>query len=173
MPYRVNDNVFIYTKDEAGLALIASYSGGAVPTTASTFALGCELTNLSNGVVFRNLGTVAVPVWELNVGSTSDSRTIASVSNGTTEVSVFGATGLPYAITITGVYLIARDTTATNVTVEAPASTVVCTIAKGTVSGVLVGAATLANTAVPASTNVILDGSGAGVAQVFITYRRT
>jgi hypothetical protein len=101
----------------------------------------------------------------------ADEAIVSAVSNGTTAVSVFGADGLPFAITITGVYLIARDTTATNITVEAPATTVVATIAKGTTSGAMVGAASLANTSVAAGTNVILDGSSTGVAQVFITYR--
>ncbi len=98
---------------------------------------------------------------------------VSAVSNGTTAVSVFGASGLPYAINITGVYLIARDTTATNITVEAPASTVVCTIAKGATAGALVGASSLANnTGIAAGTDVIIDGSGAGVAQVFITFEK-
>lgn len=104
---------------------------------------------------------------------TDAEQIVTAVSNGTTEVSVFGASGLPYAITITGVYLIARDTTATNITVEAPASTVVCTIAKGATAGALVGASSLANnTNIPAGTNVIIDGSSTGIAQVFITYKR-
>lgn len=100
-----------------------------------------------------------------------DERIVSAVSNGTTAVSVFGASGLDFAITITGIFLIARDTSATNITVEAPASTVVATIAKGTSAGALVGATSLANTSVPAGTNVIIDGSGSGIAQVFITYR--
>jgi hypothetical protein len=96
---------------------------------------------------------------------------VSVVGNGTTAVSVFGANGLSRAIRITGVYLISRDTTAGNVTVEAPASTVVCTIAKGTAAGVLVGATSLANnTNIAAGTNVIIDCSSAGVAQVFISY---
>lgn len=94
-------------------------------------------------------------------------------TNGTTAVSVFGASGLPYAITITGVYLISLDTTAGNVTVEAPASTVVATIAKGTTAGAMVGATSLANTAVPAGTNVVVDSSTAGNAEVLITFRRS
>ncbi len=98
-------------------------------------------------------------------------QTVTVQGAGTTAVSVFGAAGLPYAINITGVYLISQDTTATNVTVEAPASTVVATIAKGTAAGAFVGAVSLANnTAIPAGTNVIIDGSGAGLAQVFITF---
>ena len=73
---------------------------------------------------------------------------------------------------IKGVFLIARDTTATNITVEAPASTVVCTIAKGVTAGALVGASSLANANVPAGTNVIIDGSSTGIAQVFVVYTK-
>lgn len=106
-------------------------------------------------------------------GITGTEQVVTAVSNGTTAVSVFGASGLGYAIDITGVFLIARDTTATNITVEAPASTTVCTIAKGTSAGALVGATSLANnTGIPAGTDVVIDGSGAGVAQVFITFKR-
>jgi hypothetical protein len=111
---------------------------------------------------------------EVDGGIVGQEQIVTAVSNGTTAVSVFGASGLPYAIDITGVYLISRDTTATNVTVEAPASTVVSTIAKGTAAGALVGASSLANnTSIAAGTDVILDGSGAGVAQVFITFKRS
>ena len=136
---------------------IENKSGVQVSDNTQVLKVGAGLSAVSN-----NQGSVVLQ---------NDEAIVSAVSSGTTAVSVFGATGLPFAITITGVYLISRDTTATNVTVEAPASTVVATIAKGTVAGVLVGAASLANTSVPANTNVILDGSGAGVAQVFITYR--
>lgn len=95
---------------------------------------------------------------------------VATNTNGTTAVSVFGASGLPTAITITGVFLISLDTTAGNITVENPASTVVCTIAKGTASGALVGATSLANTSVAAGTNLIVDSSSAGNAEVFIAF---
>lgn len=104
---------------------------------------------------------------------TTQEQTISAVSNGTTAVSVFGTAGLSYAIDITGVYLIARDTTATNITVEAPAATVVCTIAKGATAGALVGASSLSNnTGIAAGTNVVIDGSSTGIAQVFITYKK-
>lgn len=93
-------------------------------------------------------------------------------SNGTTAVSVFGSAGLSFPIVITGVSLVALDTTATNITVEAPASTVVTTIAKGVTAGALVGGVTLANTSVPAGTNVIVDGSSTGLARVTITYTK-
>lgn len=91
-------------------------------------------------------------------------------TDGTNAVSVFGTVGLPYAITIVGVTLVAQDTTAGNITVEAPAATVVVTIAKGATSGALVGGTTLANTVVPAATNVIVKSSSAGNARVSIQY---
>jgi len=96
--------------------------------------------------------------------------TVAADTNGTTAVSVFGASGLDTAITITGVFLVSQDTTAGNITVENPAATVVCTIAKGTSAGVTVGATTLSNTTVAAGTNVVVDSSSAGNARVFITF---
>jgi hypothetical protein len=96
--------------------------------------------------------------------------TVAANTNGTTAVSVFGASGLPVAVTITGVFLIAQDTTTGNITVENPASTVVCTIAKGATAGACVGATTLSNTTVAAGTNLVVDSSSAGNARVFITF---
>lgn len=136
---------------------IENKSGVQVGDNVQVLKAGANVTLVNN-----DQGTVTVK---------ADEAIVSAVSNGTTAVSVFGSAGLPFAITITGVYLIARDTTATNITVEAPASTVVATIAKGVTAGALVGASSLANTLVPANTNVILDGSSTGVAQVFITYR--
>jgi hypothetical protein len=137
---------------------IKDASGNEVVQNPSSIKMGSGITSSTD-----NQGEATLNLTE---------SVISAVSNGTTAVSVFGSAGLPYPITIKSVYLIARDTTATNITVEAPASTVVATIAKGTVAGVLVGATSLANTTVPANTNVILDGSSTGVAQVFITYSR-
>jgi hypothetical protein len=37
--------------------------GAGLPTTASTFAVGAVITDLSTGVKYTNTGTVAVPVW--------------------------------------------------------------------------------------------------------------
>src|SRR4051794_16026862 len=37
--------------------------GSGIPTTASTFALGAFMTDLSAGIRYVNIGTVAVPVW--------------------------------------------------------------------------------------------------------------
>jgi hypothetical protein len=37
--------------------------GSGIPTTASTFAIGASITDLSTGYTYINSGTVAVPVW--------------------------------------------------------------------------------------------------------------
>lgn len=37
--------------------------GAGIPTTASTFGVGCLITDRSTGYTYRNTGTVAVPVW--------------------------------------------------------------------------------------------------------------
>ena len=37
--------------------------GSGLPTTASTFAVGAKITDLSTGISYVNTGTVAVPVW--------------------------------------------------------------------------------------------------------------
>lgn len=100
-------------------------------------------------------------------------QAILATTNGTTAVSVFGSTGPGYAITIVGITIVSLDTTAGNITVENPASTVVATIAKGTVAGVVIGATTLANTAVAATSDLIVDSSTAGNARVTIMYQRT
>ena len=104
-------------------------------------------------------------------GITGTDQLKATQTNGTTPVSVFGTTGLGFAATITGVFVISNDITAGNITVENPAGTVVATVAKGTTAGVMTGAVTLANTALAAGTNLVVNSSSAGNAQVFITYK--
>lgn len=95
---------------------------------------------------------------------------VTAATNGTSAVSVFGASGIPTNAIITNVTLTSQDTTAGNITVENPASTVVATIAKGTASGAVVGAATLANTSYVSGTNLIVKSSTAGNALVVITF---
>ena len=47
--------------------------------TASRYAIGCKITNVADGVVFRNTGTVASPSWESDVQSISVSLTAAEI----------------------------------------------------------------------------------------------
>lgn len=94
---------------------------------------------------------------------------IAAETNGTTNVDVFGAGGVPFSMEVTGVFLISKDTTAGNITVLRGADTV-ATIAKGTVAGAMVGATSLANTQYTFKQACQVDSSTAGNATVFITY---
>lgn len=44
--------------------------GSGIPTTASTFAVGARIVDLSTSIAYVNTGTVAVPVWS-RAGSTA------------------------------------------------------------------------------------------------------
>lgn len=96
--------------------------------------------------------------------------TIAATTDGTTNVNVFTSGGAPYALTIIGVFLISLDTTAANITVLQRGNTV-CTIAKGTTAGALVGATSLSNTLYNVGDVFQVDSSSSGNAKVFITYK--
>lgn len=62
MPYATSDaGIKVYEKESTGLALKATIDSGTPPTTADLYAVGCDLTNLSSGVHYRNEGTSAVP----------------------------------------------------------------------------------------------------------------
>lgn len=98
--------------------------------------------------------------------------TATATTTGTVAVSVFGG-ALTTPLLISDVIVTSLDTTAGNITVENPAGTVVCTIAKGTSSGVLVGAVTLANTTVTAGNNLVVKSSTAGNALVKIFFTNT
>lgn len=162
-------SVTSFVHDDAGLILFGAVRG-VPPTVASKFAPGAILLDTINGIVYFNNGNTATPEWVEQGGGSSADRVVSVLGTGTAAASVWPG-GAPANLTITRVWLISNDTTAGNVTVENPASTVVATIAKGATAGALVGAVSLANTAVTKGTDVIVDCSSAGVAQVFIHYR--
>jgi hypothetical protein len=67
MPYATSDaGIKVYTKDADGLARTATLSTGVPPTTADTYAVGCDLTVVDTGVHYRNEGTSAEPNWVTN-----------------------------------------------------------------------------------------------------------
>lgn len=168
MPYAPSTNVKVYTKDENGLALSGIFTGATKPSDAGVYAPGCVLTNKESGFAFRNRGTAASPVW------IADAQVITADTSGTDAVSVFGEAGPKGAIRINDVWVLSLSTTASNITVENPAGTVVCTIAKGTNNNAIVrAAASVANLTVNAGTNLIIDSSaaaGSPGARVFISY---
>jgi hypothetical protein len=95
--------------------------------------------------------------WSLNLSQAFTS--FAANTNGTTPVLILP--GVP--VSIGAVFLISNDTTAGTITVSNSAGTV-CTIAKGTVAGAMVGAISLANSS--AHTGLQIVSSSAGNARV-------
>jgi len=95
---------------------------------------------------------------------------VAANTNGTTAVNVFGSAGAPYDLTITGCMVIAKDTTAGNITVKNAGSTV-STVAKGTTAGVVTGEdGALANTTVSKGDAVTVVSSSTGNAVSLVTF---
>jgi hypothetical protein len=91
-------------------------------------------------------------------------------TNGATAVNVFGSGGAPANLTITGILVIAQDTTAGNITLNTPGG-VVATVAKGVTAAVPTGtSAALTFTTVKAGQAVTVLSSSAGNAQVFVFY---
>lgn len=94
---------------------------------------------------------------------------VAATTNGVTAVNVFTSAGAPYAMTVTAVFLIAQDATASNITLKQAANTVV-TIAKGVTAGALVGGVSLTNTVYAKGDACTVVSSGTGNATVIIIY---
>jgi hypothetical protein len=65
MRYDSSTAVTSYLDNDLGLVVEGSVSaiGSGIPTTASKFAIGCKIVDLSTSVSYVNTGTVAAPVW--------------------------------------------------------------------------------------------------------------
>lgn len=68
-------------KTTAGLWTLvhAPTSGMTIDTTASTYAVGCVVMNLADGIKYFNRGTTAAPVWETESLEKSVSLTSAEI----------------------------------------------------------------------------------------------
>lgn len=158
--------------DNAGNQLVMLGTLSGVPPTAYSgiFAKNCLIQRTDAATAYFNTGTSAAPVWSIIEKSATGTQYFAvnKVTTGTTPVNVIAAT-VPFACTITGVYVISQDTTAGNITVADTAGTV-ATIAKGTVAGAMTGAVSLANTSVAAGNTLTIVSSSAGNADVFINF---
>lgn len=97
---------------------------------------------------------------------------IAVDTDGTTAVNVFGSKGVPADLTVTAVVSIALDTTAGNITLTGDGNTI-ATIAKGTTSGTLVGATSLADTSVEQGDTITVVSSSEGNSTVLVYYKHT
>lgn len=73
--------------------------GSGLPTTASTFAVGAYITDLSTGKNYVNTGTVAVPVWSISPNTSSFGYAtgmggaVTQATNRTTGVTLSKLTG--------------------------------------------------------------------------------
>lgn len=90
-------------------------------------------------------------------------------TNGTTPVNVFGAAGAPGALVITGIFIVAKDTAASNIIVKQAANTV-STTAKGTSLGAFVNGGTISNATYAKGDVATIESSGAGNADAYITF---
>jgi hypothetical protein len=71
MRYDSSTAVTSYLDNDLGYVVEGSVSaiGSGIPTTASKFAIGCKIIDLSTGYAYVNSGTVAAPVWTRSGGS--------------------------------------------------------------------------------------------------------
>jgi hypothetical protein len=93
---------------------------------------------------------------------------VVTPTDGTNVIDVFGSPA-PGNFIITSVVSIAKDTTAGNITLKNNGATV-SVIAKGTVTGVLVGEDTLANTTVTKGNSLTIESSSAGNSFIIIYF---
>lgn len=84
--------ILIYDETNTGLALDCTITNGTIPTTASTFAPGCRVSDQSTGIVYINQGTAAVPAWQAQKLSKTVALTAAQlIAMYTTPVEVVAA----------------------------------------------------------------------------------
>jgi len=78
--------------DGLWLEVTAPTSQMTLDTTASRYAVGCQMLNTADGIKFFNRGTVAVPSWESEVISLTVPMTAAEIiSNYTTSKLIIPA----------------------------------------------------------------------------------
>lgn len=128
--YSITNNVLWDQTDANGYytSWVATTAYLVLPTTASTFAIGCVIRNTADGTTWRNVGTVAVPAWESDIMSITVGMTAAQIiSNYTTSLlaipaypgkaiildnAVFDLTGTATQFTGGGVMNLQYDSTA-------------------------------------------------------------
>lgn len=147
---------------------------GNASNVAADVAMSGDATMANTGAL--TIANSAVTTAKINAAAVTGAKLSTTVgyfavtvsTNGTSPVDVFGAT-VPFAGTVTGVFVESLDTTAGNITVADTAGTI-ATIAKGTSTGAMVGGGTLANTSFSAGNTFTVVSSSAGNARVTITF---
>lgn len=160
----------IWVGNGSNIATDVAVSGDLTLANTGAFTIA------NNAVTTAKINALAVTTAKIADANVTGAKLVTHVgyfsvakdTNTTTPVNVIAAT-VPFACTITAVYLISKDTTASNITVTDTAGTV-ATIAKGTSAGVMVGATSLTNTAVASGDILTIVSSGAGNATVLIEF---
>lgn len=118
MPYSLSSETTlkIYDKTSDGLCLTGTVASGTPPTTASVFAVGAVVTDLSTGTAYRNAGTTASPSWqdtddistdEIANGAVTlaklkvDAEARTATADGTGTGAITAPTGLITFVTVT------------------------------------------------------------------------
>jgi len=106
--------LLIDSTDAQGLVVQGSIPAfGNLDSTASIYAVGCQLRDASTGVSYKNTGTVLVPKWtQIAQKGGSFSQTIA----GAATYSLFNTCPVGFTGTITGVRALANQTGTTVLT---------------------------------------------------------
>jgi len=127
--------------------------------------------NMSGDATISNVGAVAIGAKKVTGAKVATGKLFSGVSkdtNAQTPVNVFGDVN-GFDGVITGIFVIAKDATAGDITIKTTAGTV-ATIAKGVTAGALVGAVALANTAIDDEGICTIESSSAGEATVIIMF---
>lgn len=149
-PHPTISNLWVRETDSLNSNLILSgYCNGFPDITTNTYSHGCELIQLDSGTTtaakWVNIGSAASPSWSRVSLPTVTSYQVAEVTlNGLAPVNVFGASGAPCTITLTGVYCSNYGATAAVIGVDNAANTAAF-IAKlvNAGTGVMIGATSI------------------------------
>ena len=125
--------ILIQETNSEGLITLCQ-SKGSFLTTASKFAAGCLLTDTTSGVVYRNSGSVASPVWSAIENSivksyipTADGKKTGAITPGTQIATVTSADAnhwvtLPAPVVGTLITLVSTNTTGYEIRTSNPAT---------------------------------------------------
>ena len=192
-PHPTIANLYPMVVDQFNSNLVLfGYCTGSPDTTASVYEHGCILIQIDSGTgnkaIYENVGSSAVPSWNLIGSITASEITLAQGqiligntsgvaaakarsftqtvnTNGATLAALLSAPG--YAGSITAVEVIALDDASGTITLSNNGTTVT-TVAKGSINSVK-GSGTTVNNSFTAtgSVNVVTDGGAATVIATF------
>lgn len=94
---------------------------------------------------------------------------VATTTNGTTPVNVFGSSGYSYPLTITGVFVASLDSATANITLLNN-GTSVTVIAKSTTPTALTSATSLTHTSYTKGNSMTVKSDSSGNSTLFMTF---